>query len=156
MYTSRIDNTDKSFTPDEIVQQIEVMRSRGVVNGHVHFSIAALMQNRKGITDQLKNISYQSAALVPATPWLGSDAPSAPAVAVKRNGSGLAVTLGAVPKATQFAIWARYGDEWRFTVAPATRGEVVLTDDAGVPARAVVVTAVDRLGNESPRVTATL
>lgn len=156
MYTSRIDNTDKSFAPEEILQQIEVMRSRGVANGHVHFSIAALMQNRKGITDQLKSVSYQSAALVPATPWLGSDAPGAPAVAVKRNGSGLAVSLGAVPKATQFAIWARYGDEWRFTVAPATRSEVVLTDDAGVPARSVVVTAVDRLGNESPRVTASL
>jgi uncharacterized lipoprotein YddW (UPF0748 family) len=156
MYTSRIDNTEKSFAPEEIVQQIDLMRSRSVVNGHVHFSIAALMQNRKGISDQLKNISYQSAALVPPTPWLGSDAPAAPSVAVKRNGSGLAVSLGAVPKAIQFAIWARYGDEWRFTVAPATRGEVVLTDDAGVPARSVVVTAVDRLGNESARVSASL
>jgi uncharacterized lipoprotein YddW (UPF0748 family) len=156
LYTSRIDNTEKSFAPEEIVQQIDVMRSRGTVDGHVHFSIAALMQNRKGITDQLKSISYQSAALVPATPWLGSDAPAAPSVSVKRNSNGLAIALGSVPKATQFAIWARYGDEWRFTVAQATRNEVVLTDDAGVPAKSVVVTAVDRLGNESPRVTASL
>jgi len=156
LYTSRIDNSEKSFSAEEIVQQIEVMRSRPGVHGHVHFSMAALMQNRKGVSDQLKSTSYQSAALVPATPWLGSDAPAAPTVALKRNSNGLAIALGPVPKAIQFAIWARYGNEWRFTVAPATRSEVVLTDDAGVPARSVVVTAVDRLGNESPRVSASL
>jgi hypothetical protein len=39
--------------------------------GHVHFSMAALMQNRKGIADQLRAVSYTGPALVPATPWLG-------------------------------------------------------------------------------------
>jgi hypothetical protein len=39
---------------------------------------------------------------------------------------------------------------------PASRSEVVLTDDNGVPARSVVVSAVDRTGNESPRVAAAL
>jgi uncharacterized lipoprotein YddW (UPF0748 family) len=156
LYTSRIDDSAKSFTPEEIVQQIDLTRSRAGVNGHVHFSMAALMQNRKGVTEQLKNTSYPSAALVPASPWLGSEAPAAPVVSVKRTGAGLAVALGAVRNASQFAIWARYGDEWLFTVAPASRSDIVLTDANGVPAQGVVVTAVDRLGNESARVAAVL
>ncbi len=156
LYTSRIDDTAKSFTAEEIVQQVDVMRSRPNVNGHIHFSIAALMQNRKGVTDQLKATSYPGPALVPASPWLGSEAPPAPTVAVKRHASGLAVALGNVQRASQVAIWARYGEEWRFNVVPAGRSEVVLTDDNGVAARSVVVSAVDRLGNESPRVSAAL
>lgn len=156
LYTSRIDGTVKSFEPDEIVKQIGVTRSRAGANGHVHFSIAALMQNRKGISDQLKSVSYQSAALVPASPWLGAEAPGAPKVGAQRGAAGLDLKLSAGKGATQYAIWARYGEEWRFTTAPATRGEVTLADEAGVQARAVVVSAVDRLGNESERVTAQL
>ena len=156
LYTSRIDDSSKSFAPEEIVQQVGVMRSRGNANGHIHFSIAALMQNRKGVADQLKAASYQGPALVPASPWLGSEAPPAPTVSVKRHASGLAVILGNAARATQVAIWARYGEEWRFNVVPAGRSEVVLTDDNGVAARSVVVSAVDRLGNESPRVSAAL
>jgi len=156
LYTSRIDDTSKSFTADEIVQQVDVMRSRANANGHIHFSIAALMQNRKGVSEHLKATSYQGPALVPASPWLGSEAPPAPTVAVKRHASGLALTLGNAGRATHLAIWARYGEEWRFNVVPAGRSEVVLTDDNGVPARSVVVSAVDRLGNESPRVSAAL
>lgn len=156
LYTSRIDDSSKSFSADEIVQQVGVTRSRGNANGHIHFSIAALMQNRKGVSDHLKATSYQGPALVPASPWLGSEAPPAPTVAVKRHASGLSLTLGNAGRATQLAIWAHYGEEWRFNVVPAGRSEVVLTDDNGVPARSVVVSAIDRLGNESPRVSAAL
>jgi uncharacterized lipoprotein YddW (UPF0748 family) len=159
LYTSRIDGSAKTYEPEEIVKQIGVTRSRaggGNSIGHVHFSIAALMQNRKGISDQLKTISYQSAALIPATPWLGSDAPVAPKVGAKRGTAGLDLTLSAGKSATQYAIWARYGDEWRFVVAPAGRGDVTLADENGIAAGAVVVSAVDRLGNESERVTVKL
>jgi hypothetical protein len=77
-------------------------------------------------------------------------------VAIKRRASGLALTFGNAGRAAQLAIWARYGEEWRFNVVPAGRSEVVLTDDNGVAATSVVVSAVDRLGNESPRVAAAL
>jgi uncharacterized lipoprotein YddW (UPF0748 family) len=155
--TSRIDNSAKAFAPEEIVKQIGVLRSRAGGNGHVHFSVAALMENRKGVSDQLKNASYQSAALVPATPWLGAELPAAPSVATRRENGGLALKLGAnggaVRPAVQYAIWSRYGNEWRFAVAPAGRANLLLADDAARGAvSAVVVSAVDRLGNESERV----
>lgn len=157
IFTSKTaDGSSKPFSADEIVQQIDVTRMRPTVNGHVHFSIAPLMQNRAGLFDKLKANSYQSAALVPASPWLGDQAPAAPSVALRRGANGLTIGLGAPKNATQYAIWARYGEEWRFTVASATRNEVVLADYDGVPAHTVVVTAVDRLGNESARARAKL
>jgi uncharacterized lipoprotein YddW (UPF0748 family) len=157
LFTSRIDNSAKSFSAEEIVKQIGVTRSRAGVQGHVHFSIAALMQNRKGISDRLKATPYAFAALVPASPWLGSDLPPAPVVSVRRAPALLTVKLGAgagKPLA-HYAIWARYGGQWRFAVAPASFSEWPLPDDAKAgAASAIIVSAVDRLGNESERVSA--
>jgi uncharacterized lipoprotein YddW (UPF0748 family) len=157
LYTSRIDNTAKTFTPEEIVKQIGVTRSRAGVRGHLHFSIAALMENRKGVADQLKAQAYQTAALSPATPWLGAEAPAAPTAQARRETTGVGVRLaaGAGKPVSHYAIWSRYGSEWRFAVAPASRPVLLLADDAaGAAAEMVVVSAVDRLGNESARVSA--
>lgn len=156
LYTSRIDNSSKAFPPEEIVKQIGVTRSRTGDHGHLHFSVAALMENRKGVCDQLKTQAYQYAALVPSTPWLGGSPPAAPAVMARRDGAGLALKLapGAGKAVARYAVWSRYGNEWRFAVAPGTRTELRLPDDgAAGAASAVVVSAVDRLGNESARVT---
>ncbi|WP_317205484.1 glycoside hydrolase family 10 protein [Janthinobacterium sp.] len=155
LYTSRIDNSAKAFPPEEIVRQIGVARSRPAANGHVHFSIAPLMENRKGISDQLRAQVYQSAALVPATPWLGGEAPAAPVVAAQREAKAYTLKLagGAGKAVAQYAVWARYGGEWRFGVVPGGRAVWTLADDATAgAATAVVVSAVDRLGNESARV----
>jgi len=164
LFTSRIDNSARSFKPEEIVQQIELTRTRAGVNGHVHFSVVALMENRKGISDQLKANVYQSAALIPATPWLGFDLPLAPAVLVRRNAGAIVLTLKAasakaaapVPGLIRFAVWSRYGREWRFAMVPALPGAAAtwsaLDDAAAGAASAIVVSAVDRLGNESERV----
>ncbi|MYM93797.1 glycoside hydrolase family 10 protein [Duganella vulcania] len=155
LYTSRIDNSAKAFAPEEIVKQIGVTRSRAGVQGHLHFSIAALMENRKGIADQLRAQTYQTAALAPASPWLGAELPLAPAVAVRREGNGVGLKLSAAAgkPVAHYAIWSRYGSEWRFAVAPASRPVLLLPDDAAAgAAQAVVVSAIDRLGNESERV----
>jgi hypothetical protein len=49
---------------------------------------------------------------------------------------------------THFAIWSRHAGEWRFAVAPASKSEWTVV---GEPS-AVVVSAIDRVGNESARV----
>lgn len=53
-----------------------------------------------------------------------------------------------------FAIWKRHGTQWRFSGQPAAEPVVDLAPDRELGAvDAVVVSVVDRLGNESPRVT---
>jgi uncharacterized lipoprotein YddW (UPF0748 family) len=67
-FTSRIDDGPKSWSADEIASQVAITRARGA-DGHIHFSMAALMQNRGGIADRLKAL-YAQPARVPLTPWL--------------------------------------------------------------------------------------
>jgi uncharacterized lipoprotein YddW (UPF0748 family) len=155
LFTSRIGAATKEYAPQEIIEQIDLTRTRPGADGHVHFSMAALMQNRKGIGDQLRAATYAAPALVPATPWLGSEMPGAPSVAALRKGAGTYLKFAPGKANATYAIWSRYGGQWRFAVAPASRVDWTVPDDARLgPADAIVVSAVDRLGNESLRVDA--
>ena len=150
LFTSRIGAPTKDYPASEISQQIGVTRSRAGASGHVHFSMAALMENRKGISEQLKGGHYLAPALVPASPWLGAAVPGAPLVRARREAAGVSLKLAPGSANAQYAIWTRYGDQWRFAVAPAALEVLLLADDPrlGAP-NAVFVNAVDRLGNES-------
>jgi len=155
LFTSRIGAPTKDFPPQEILDQIDHTRTRPHAGGHVHFSMAALMENRKGISDQLRTVSYAVPALVPATPWLGNETPGAPSVTAVRKGAAVSLKLVAGNANATYAIWARFGNQWRFAVAPASRVDCTVPDDAKLGAAdAIVVSAVDRLGNESARVEA--
>jgi uncharacterized lipoprotein YddW (UPF0748 family) len=155
LFTSRIGAASKEYAPQEIVEQIALTRTRPRADGHVHFSMATLMQNRKGIADQLRATTYAVPALVPATPWLGRATPGAPSVAASRKGDTVLLKLAAGKANATYAIWSRYGGQWRFATAPASRVDWSVPSDArhGLP-DAVFVSAVDRIGNESPRVQA--
>ncbi|WP_020656015.1 glycoside hydrolase family 10 protein [Massilia niastensis] len=155
LFTSRIGAPapTKEYAPDEIVQQIGVTRARPLATGHVHFSMAALMQNRKGISDQLRATSYTGQALVPATTWLGGERPGVPKVEAGRRKNAVELKLKAGRANALYAIWARHGSEWRFAVAPASRVDWSIPDDDKLgAANTVYVSAVDRLGNEGARV----
>ncbi|MFT7776459.1 glycoside hydrolase family 10 protein [Roseateles sp.] len=58
LFTSRINDTDRSWQPDEVLAQIDIIRRVSPGSGHIHFSMAALTQNRKGIADALRTQSY--------------------------------------------------------------------------------------------------
>jgi uncharacterized lipoprotein YddW (UPF0748 family) len=156
LFTSRIGAPARSYAPAEVLQQIKVTQARPGATGHIHFSMVTLMENRQGISDQLKAGPYAGAALVPATPWLGSQAPAAPKVGATRGIGAVTLSLTPADPASTVAIWSRHGGQWRFAVAPGASASWTVPDDAAGPASAVVVSAVDRLGNESERVSVQL
>jgi len=63
LFTSRINDTPQSWQPDEVLAQIDIIRRQSPGSGHIHFSMVALQQNRKGIADALRAGPY---ALPPA------------------------------------------------------------------------------------------
>jgi uncharacterized lipoprotein YddW (UPF0748 family) len=149
-FTSSINDTPKSWPPEEILAQVNLVRAEPGTTGHIHFSMIALTQDRKGIATQLQAGPYAQPALAPLTPWLEVVAPLAPTLKKQRDGRVLIVP-GKGEAAATYAVWRRHGSAWRFSVQPAT--EVLVTADG---ADAVVVSAVDRLGNESLRTALTL
>jgi uncharacterized lipoprotein YddW (UPF0748 family) len=153
LFTSRIDASAKSWQPEEILRQIELTRGPAGASGHIHFSMLALMQNRKGISDRLQAQTYTSPALVPASPWLEQDAPGAPSLRLGPGAKAIVVQPGAGKEPKLYAIWKRFDSGWHFFVQPSAQGFLDLADDPALGhINAVVVTAIDHVGNESPRV----
>jgi hypothetical protein len=150
LFTSQLNDTPTSWKTEEILKQIELIRAAPATTGHVHYSMIALMQDRKGITTQLQAGLNASPALVPTTPWLTAKPLAAPMLKKPRDGQVL-IQLARDEKPAHFAVWRRYGTEWRFAVQLGGELKVAVKD-----ADAIVVTAVDRLGNESPRASLTL
>lgn len=165
MFTSRIDASPKSWKPEEIVNQVALMRTRKTIDGHIHFSMAALMENRRGIADQLKAV-YATPALIPVMPWHENDAPAMLSFiggTMQRDGKWEVEFATRHEKpAWWFAVWIRYGKTWRYLQVPSAIANGAGSDfyvlrvdaktDAG-PIDRIVISAVGRLGNESPRTT---
>jgi uncharacterized lipoprotein YddW (UPF0748 family) len=157
LFTSRIGAAPPTlnYTPKEVIDQIALTRQRPLSTGHVHFSMVALTQNRQGISDQLRASTYPGQALVPATTWLKSDGPGTPQVSSQRGKEGVKLKLKAGKATSLYAVWARHAGDWRFAVVPAARVDWTVADDAKLGAAdLVLVSAVDRLGNEGARVQA--
>ena len=164
VFTSKIDDSEASWKPDEIKQQIELTRSATGSSGHIHFSAVALTQNRRGIADLLAQTHYASDALVPATPWLrpiAATTPAKPAVLLRCESNPdtrttqacrIDVTNSAKSDRVFFALWAKYGATWTFSVA-TTATTFLPEQSAGQALRHVVVSAVDRYGVEGERST---
>jgi hypothetical protein len=159
LFTSRIDGpvpgARPGWLPEEIIQQIAAVRERAPGSGHVHFSMVALMQNRQGLADALKADTYATAALVPACTWLESDAPTAPLAQLQQDSDGIFMVLQAGPGSkpvARWAVWLRYGEQWRFLVSAADRVVIPSRKAHGPGLSGVVVSGIDRVGNESPRV----
>jgi uncharacterized lipoprotein YddW (UPF0748 family) len=151
LYTSRITKGEPGtvlntqvWPAREVLDQLSIMRSRPAANGHIHFSMVALMQDRDGIATLLQFGPYAQPALVPATPWLDGQAPAAPQL--RANGKTIAITPAAGEAAERFAVWRRLQGQWKLAVLPGSQRSF---DPAG--ADAVVVSAVDRVGNTSAR-----
>lgn len=157
LFTSRINDTPKSWPVSELLNQLSMTRSRAANRGHVHFSMVALTQNRAGVSDALNATHYTSPALIPSLPWLGTAAPVEPTVALR---DGMVEMTAAAGNATaRFAVWVRERGTWRFAVlankwcqTPFSAGRCPTPFRLDGTADRVVVSAVDRLGNESARV----
>jgi uncharacterized lipoprotein YddW (UPF0748 family) len=150
LFTSSINDTPTSWSAEEILGQVELIRAAPAATGHIHFSMIALMQDRHGISTRLQAGLYAQPVLAPVTPWLDGVAPPAPTLKKQRDGRVLIQPgKGEVPAG--FAVWRRKGTDWRFSVQSAA--ELLVAPDG---AEAVVVSAVDRLGNESLRAALTL
>ncbi len=153
LFTSRINGTPESWNTTQIIDQVALTRERAT-QGQIHFSMIALMENRQGIADRLRD-AYAAPALVPASPWLPGAAPAAPEVRARPDRGAIIVEVAPMRSdaAWLLAIWARHGEEWTFSVAPLAAGAVRIDARiAGTPVDALVVSAVSRTGLESPRV----
>lgn len=156
-FTSKITNDPDSWDPREIVNQIRATRVQAGATGNIHFSMVALMENRRNISNLLRSTVYSEPALAPAFPWLGNEAPARPRVApLQTLQNGDLLLRWSSPPNEDLRLWAVYtrtatGD-WEMRVVPAYKthqSSVRLSAKENVTA--VAISAVNRLGLESNR-----
>ena len=152
LFTSRLGREPTAWPPEEILGEIALIRAQPAAGGHLHFSMAALQQDRGGIVEKLRAGPYAQPALVPATPWLGGSAPGRPEL-VRHFWQPHRLTLRPAPGTSApvgYAVWRHHADGWQFSVQPAAEPSLDLSPDPRHGhADLLVVRSVDRLGQES-------
>lgn len=151
LFTSRINDTPASWLPEEISAQIAICRqlspAHGPGSGHVHFSMVALSEDRKGIAAHLQAQSYSAPALPPQLPWLPDSAPPPLQLSpVQRLGGPERWRLEGAPNARRLLLWWRVGGQWRAQVVGPAKA-LAWPEDAD----ALVASAISETGIEGPR-----
>jgi uncharacterized lipoprotein YddW (UPF0748 family) len=156
LFSSRVEDSPKGWDPSEILNQVELTRSTSFGNGHVHFSFVALSQNRRSLSDLLKNNTYHYPALIPASRWLNATAPCAPVFDMTRTSHGFRISIRETGNKAiaRFAVWSNVGNGWLFQVQSGNQREFEIRADKLFGEEIeIVLSSVDRYGNEGERST---
>ena len=136
----------EKWSPNEIANQIALTR-RYADAGHIHWSMSALMKN-SALDALLAGGSYQQPALIPASPWLGTNPPAAPKLSVTTGGKVFQAQWQ--PTVGQAASWwvcqVRSNAVWTTQILP---GERAGFRGGQLAPDALALRAVDRVGNLS-------
>ncbi len=75
--SSRVGTGEKSYAPEELLGQVEIIRQTPGSTGEIFFSMRSLMEDKRGFADRLKTDLNGTPALIPASPGSSSPAPGA-------------------------------------------------------------------------------
>ena len=142
--------SNENFTAGEIADQIRLTRSSTLTRGAIHFSLKSLRNDLGSVQSVLRGGVYARGALIPRSPWVKRAGPLSPRVRLSRGEDFVRAAWSerGAGKAFWFVVYVEDESGWSYSVLPAAEKSISLSPDRKV--RRVVVTAVDRLGNESP------
>ncbi len=137
----------------EIVNQIMVTRAMIQPDpGTIQFSMRSLMNPDSVVFKALLQGPYARPALMPAYPWLDDKAPAPPQVIAVVNGGYISLVWQPRGKEKPFVycLYTKRGERWQTQIFPAhVQGAMLSAEDRKISA--IVLTAVDRNGNESEK-----
>lgn len=141
--------SNTNFTAAEIVNQIETTRRVQPTAGNIKFSFKSVRNDLGNIQQLLKSGVYQNDAIVPASNWIKTKKPAAPKVEIKKEADQLKINWreqGNV-KAFWFIVYAKDKNGWSHSILPRSTKSIALSATRQISQ--IIVTGVDRLGNES-------
>ena len=146
-FTSRVRNANAgNWSPEEIIRQIRRTRLQAGASGNVHFSMKALMDSSRGVSEALAAGPYREPALVPSFPWLGEKPPATPNVRLRDTTVQLRLGDGTAP--WLWVVQAETDDGWETTLVPGHRHEHDVTQYGTW--RRIAISTVNRIGLSSP------
>ena len=153
-YSDKVGSRGTDWESQEILDQISVTRAQIGATGNVYFSMRSLMSGATGLPERIAAGPYAERALVPASPWLDKISPAVPVVRAGRDAGTGALTLSLRSQGPEptwlWVIRSRTQSDWTADIIPGFNSTYAFPRTLGAtPVEAVVVTAVDRTGNES-------
>lgn len=147
--TYKIPSKTENFSAQEIIDQISLTRQIQNTSGNIQFSFKSVRSDFDGIQAALRENSYQRAAIVPPSSWIKTAKPLAPRVEITRDAQFVRAKWmeRGKKKAFWFIVYAKDKSGWSYSILPAAQKSISLSADRKV--EKIVVTSVDRLGNES-------
>lgn len=137
----------------------EIMITRAMLpnsTGAIHWSISQLTKSPQ-MTKGIINGPYKKQALIPSSPWLDNKAPETPVVTLDQLGNALKISWTHPDEKDVFhyVVYGKFKDNtgnitWKYKIMNRNDRSTTfdLTTDKNMPTH-IVVTAVDRNGNES-------
>ena len=141
--------SNTNYTAAEIINQIETTRRRQPTAGNIKFSFKSVRNDLGNLQKLLKSGVYKTDAIVPASNWIKTQKPGAPKVEIKKESGQLKINWreqGNV-KAFWFIVYAKDKNGWSNSILPRSTKSIALSATRQISQ--IVVTSVDRLGNES-------
>ena len=140
--------TNANFTAREIADQIETSRRSSSSDGNIHFSFKSLRNDLGEIQKILREKIYQNDAIIPKSNWIKTSKILAPKVKIERAEEFVKAnwTEQGARKAFWFVVYAKDKNGWSYSILPSSQKSITLSADRKITK--IVVTAVDRLGNE--------
>lgn len=147
--TYKIPSKTENFSAAEIVYQISLTREIQKTAGNVQFSFKSVRNDFDGIQKALRDAPYRQTAIIPASPWIKSNKPLAPVLKITRTSKNVraAWTESGKRKAFWFVVYVKDKNGWNYSILPAAQKSAAFSADRKI--EKVIVTSVDRLGNES-------
>lgn len=140
-----------TFTGGEIASQIDSTRRSAETRGAIYFSFKSLRNDMGAIQNTMRDRIYPRDAVIPAFAWIRSTKPVSPKVKISRDKQYVRATWTerGRRKAFWFVVYAKDKDGWSHSILPSSTRSIALSAERKVDR--IIVTSVDRLGNESPR-----
>ena len=138
-----------TFTANEIAAQVEHTRSSPETSGAVFFSFKSLRNDLGGIQNVLRDQVYKTDAIIPSFAWIKTTKMLSPLVTTKWNAKFVRIDWRqrGNRKAFWFVVYAKDKTGWSYSVLPASERSIALSADRKI--EKIIVTSVDKLGNES-------
>ncbi len=153
---SVVNNKPSVSNSQEILDEIGLTRSLVSKSmGAIHWNISSLVKNPE-LAEKLMDGPYTEAALIPASPWLDNIMPSAPVVSIQKKDNDLQVNWKSKETdLSQWIVYSQYGNQWEYAIYSKTENTTSLPlqvkNNNGLSnvLKNIIVTAIDRAGNES-------
>ena len=147
-YTSRVKVGDgEGWESREVVEQVRLTQAFKAASGNIHFSIKALSKNYDNVADALRAGPYAQPAVIPATPWLDTDASPPATPTTQRSQGQLRISAGDERPVWLWAIQSKSVQGWRTHLLPGEKTTYDLSSEQR--GQSIAIRAIDRLGRES-------